>query len=97
MKEFRNTLKSLSPNADYQAQWHGYTCFNLVFISKIIELMISQGEDITDDDMDSYARMPIDIMIEKRPELLRKVLTVIRKDKIKTMEAKTPILSTEFN
>ncbi len=86
MKEFRNTLESLLPNADYQERWLGYTCFNLSFISKVLAKMKDQDMDITEDDLDTYARMPIDVMIEKRPELLRKVLTAIVQVNKKAME-----------
>ena len=96
MKEFRTILESLLPNADYQERWLGYTCFNLSFISKVLAKMKDQDMDITEDDWDTYARMPIDMMIEDRPELLRKVLTAIRKAKVKAMEVKSSELAAEI-
>jgi len=52
--------------------------------------------EVTDEDFDDFARMPIDVMIEKRPELLRQVLTAIRKGLILVKESKAPIPTTDI-
>ncbi len=90
MKEFRQTLEQLLPKLNYQEQWQGETCFEMHFISKMIKIMISQDMDITDEDLDDYVRMPIDMMIEKRPELLSNVLTAIHKLKCVYEKSRNP-------
>mgnify|MGYP006306087881 CR=1 FL=1 len=89
MKEFRKKIEQIMPNIKYQEEWQGEMCFNIDFISRIIIWMEPMGIEITEEEMNSYARMPIDIMVEKRPELCRRVLTVLQNNEIKEMLLKS--------